>query len=46
MGIVVNELSFQGGASQRDTSQQDQGGGYQQPLGADYQGDIDDEVPF
>ena len=46
MGIVVNELAFQGGVSQRDTSQQDQGGGYQQPLGADYQGGIDDEIPF
>ena len=43
MGIVVNELSFQGGVSQRDTSQ---GGGHQQPLGADYQGDLDDEIPF
>lgn len=46
MGIVVNELAFQGGVSQRDTSQRDQGGGYQQPLGADYQGGIDDEIPF
>jgi single-strand DNA-binding protein len=47
MGIVVNELSFQGGASQRDTSQQDRGGRYtKQPLGADYQGDLDDEIPL
>jgi hypothetical protein len=43
MGIAVNDLTFMGGASQRDTSQ---GGGHQQPLGADYQGDLDDEIPF
>jgi single-strand DNA-binding protein len=46
MGIAVNDLTFMGGVSQRDTSQQDQGGGYQQPLGVDYQGDLDDEIPF
>jgi single-strand DNA-binding protein len=45
MGIAVNDLTFMGGASQRDTSQHDQGG-YQQPLGADYRGDIDEEIPF
>ena len=47
MGIAVNEISFQGG-SQRDTSQQD-AGGYQQPLGAEYQGgglDMEDAIPF
>ena len=42
MGIAINDLTFMGG-SQRDTSQ---GGGYQQPLGADYQGGLDDEIPF
>lgn len=43
MGIVVNELAFQGGVSQRDTSQHDQGGGYQEP-----QVGFDDtsEIPF
>jgi len=44
MGININELEFMGG-SQRNTSQ-DQGGGYQQPPGADYQDNLDDEVPF
>ena len=36
MGIVVNELAFQGGASQRDTSHQDQGGGYGSAGGSAY----------
>ena len=45
MGIAVNDLTFMGGASQRDTSQQDRGS-YQEPLGADYRGDLDDEIPF
>jgi single-strand DNA-binding protein len=45
MGIAVNDLTFMGGASQRDTSQQDRGS-YQEPLGADYQGDVDDAIPF
>ena len=44
MGININELEFMGG-SQRNTSQ-DQGGGYQQPPGADYQGDLEDSIPF
>jgi single-strand DNA-binding protein len=44
MGININELEFMGG-SQRNTSQ-DQGGGYQQPPGADYQDNLDDEIPF
>ena len=44
MGIAVNDLTFMGG-SQRDTSQQDRGS-YQEPLGADYSGDLDDEIPF
>ena len=43
MGIVVNELAFQGGSQQR---QQDdnQGSGYQEPPGGGY--DVDDEIPF
>ena len=43
MGIVVNELAFQGGSQQR---QQDdnQGSGYQEPPGGEY--DVDDEIPF
>ena len=43
MGIVVNELAFQGGSQQR---QQDdnQGSGYQKPPGGGY--DVDDEIPF
>ena len=45
MGIAVNDLTFMGGVSHRDTSQQDRGS-YQEPLGADYQGDIDEEIPF
>ena len=44
MGIAVNDLTFMGG-SQRDTLQQDRGS-YQEPLGADYSGDLDDEIPF
>jgi len=44
MGIAVNDLTFMGG-SQRENNQQEQGG-YQQPLGAEYQGDIDSEIPF
>jgi len=44
MGININELEFMGG-SQRSTSQ-DQGGGYQQPPGTDYQDNLDDEIPF
>ena len=50
MGIVVSDLEFQGGASQRDTSRNEEyppaDGGYQQPLDAGYQGDLDDEIPF
>jgi single-strand DNA-binding protein len=43
MGIVVNELAFQGGSQQR---QQDdnQGSGYQEPPGGGY--NVDDEIPF
>ena len=42
MGIVVNEISFQGG-SQRQ--QDDSGSAYQEPQGGGYNG-IDDEIPF
>lgn len=38
MGIVVNEISFQGGSQQRERS-----GGYQEPP---LNNDIDDEIPF
>ena len=38
MGIVVNEISFQGGSQQREQS-----GGYQEPP---LNNDIDDEIPF
>ena len=42
MGIVVNELAFQGGSQQRQ--QDGHGGGYQEPQGGGY--DVDDEIPF
>jgi single-strand DNA-binding protein len=51
MGIAVNDLTFMGGASQRDTSQQDQGG-YQDFGGSAYgattggYSDMDQEIPF
>ena len=43
MGININELEFMGGSAR---TSQDQGGGYQQPPGADYQDSLDDEIPF
>ena len=43
MGIVVNELAFQGGSQQRQQDD-DQGGGYQEPPRGGY--DVDDEIPF
>ena len=54
MGIVVNELAFQGGASQRDTSHQDQGIGYEVAGGSAYGGSASgfnediggDDIPF
>ena len=42
MGIVINELAFQGGSQQRQ--QDDHSGGYQEPQGGGY--DVDDEIPF
>ena len=44
MGIAVNDLTFMGG-SQRDTGQQDQGGGYQQDQGLPND-DVEDFIPF
>lgn len=44
MGIAVNDLTFMGG-SQRDSGQQDQGGGYQQDQGLPND-DVEDFIPF
>jgi single-strand DNA-binding protein len=49
MGIAVNDLTFMGGVSQRDTSQQD-AGGYDRAAQEEYakgqMAVIDDEIPF